>query len=324
MTETLRVPTHLTVENADFSKALGFVDGQVVPLDEARIPVRDLGLMYADMTYDVVHTWRGGFFRLDDHLDRFLGSCAGLRLDPGMTREGLRRRLADLLRRSGLPDTLVYFACTRGTAVPGTRDPAKHRAHRFFATVTPLILRGQAAEMNRGLHAMLVRGVPRIAADSVNPAWKNTHWGDFHRATFAAKDAGQDVALLLAPDGAVAEAPGFNLVALVDGALVSPEAGVLPGISCRTMFEIAADLGIPARYDRLMPEDLARAEEVFLTATSCGLFPVTRLDGRAVGQGVPGRVTTRLLNTYYDRKNAGWHITAAANVPPPDAAEGDM
>jgi branched-chain amino acid aminotransferase len=278
------------------------------------VPVRDLGLMYADMTYDVVHTWRGGFFRLEDHLDRFLGSCAGLRLDPGTDRDGLRRCLARLVRHSGLADTLVYFACTRGTAVPGTRDPAQHRAHRFFATVTPLILRGQPEEMQRGLHATVVRGIPRIAAESVNPHWKNTHWGDFQRATFVAKDAGEDVALLLAPDGAVAEAPGFNIVAWLDGTLVSPEANVLPGISCRTMFEIASDLGIPARHGRLTPDELARAEEVFLTATSCGLYPVTRLDGARVGRGVPGPVTTRLLNTYYERKNGGWRITPVETI----------
>ncbi|MGG5809106.1 aminotransferase class IV [Falsiroseomonas sp. CW058] len=317
MAETLQVPDHLTVANADFSRALAWIDGGVVPLAEARIPVRDLGLMYADMTYDVVHSWRGGFFRLDDHLDRFLASCAGLRLDPGMTRDALRRRLAELLRRSGLPDALVYFACTRGLAVPGTRDPARSR-NAFFATVTPLVLRGQPEEMRRGLHATLPRDVARIPAESVNPVWKNSHWGDFIRATFAAKDSGHDVPVLLAADGAVAEAPGFNVVALVDGALVSPDRGVLEGISCRTMFEIARDLGIPARYGRLMPEELARAEEAFLTATSCGLFPVTRIDGRPVGAGVPGPVTTRLLNTYYARKNAGWHITPATSIPPPE------
>jgi branched-chain amino acid aminotransferase len=314
VTETLHVPTHLTPENADFSKAVGYVDGVVSPLEEARIPLRDLGLMYADMTYDVVHVWRGGFFRLEDHLDRFFASCTGLRLNPPLDRDALRRLLADLVRRSTLPDALVYFACTRGTAVPGTRDPAKHTAHRLFATVTPLILRGQPAEMRRGLHAHLVRGIPRIAADSVNPMWKNTHWGDFHRAGFVAKEAGADVALLLGPDGAVAEAPGFNVVALLDGALVSPDSNVLPGISCRTMFEIAGELGIPARYGRVMPEELARAGEIFLTATSCGLFPVTRLDGAAVGQGVPGPVATRLLNTYYAKKNAGWHITPAEAI----------
>jgi hypothetical protein len=119
MPEELQVPGHLTVANADFGRALAFVEGRIVPLAEATVSVRDLGLMYADMTYDVVHSWRGGFFRLEDHLDRFLASCAGLRLDPGHDREGIRRILGELLRRSGLADTLVYFACTRGWRCPG-------------------------------------------------------------------------------------------------------------------------------------------------------------------------------------------------------------
>lgn len=317
MTEALQVPTHLTVANADFSKALGFVDGAVVPLAEAKISVRDLGLMYANMTYDVVHTWKGGFFRLEDHLDRFFASMAGLRLDAGMPRDRMRSVLAELVRRSGLADTLVYFACTRGMAVPGSRDPTLSR-NSFFATVTPMVLRGQPDEMARGKDAMLVRDVHRIPSSAVNPLWKNSHWGDFIRATFAAKDAGHDTPILLATDGAVAEAPGFNVVAVIDGALVSPDAGVLAGISCRTMFEIAAELGIPARYGRLTPEALMGAGEAFLTATSCGLFPVTRIDGKPIGAGVPGPVTTRLLNTYYRKKNEGWHVTPVESIPPLD------
>ncbi len=316
MTEELQVPDHLTVANADFSKALGYIDGQVVPLAEAKIPVRDLGLMYADMTYDVVHTWKGGFFRLEDHLDRFFASMAGLRMDAGLSRDAMRAILADLVRRSGLADTLVYFACTRGMTVPGTRDPTLSR-NRFFATVTPFVLRGQPEEMRRGKDAMLLRDMHRIPASAVNPVWKNSHWGDFIRATFAAKDAGHDTPILLATDGAVAEAPGFNIVAVIGGALLSPDSGVLEGISCRSMFEIAAELGIPARYGRLTPEALAGVEEAFLTATSCGLFPVTRLDGQPIGDGRPGPVTARLLNAYYRKKNAGWHITPVDSIAPP-------
>ena len=81
-----------------------------------------------------------------------------------------------------------------------------------------------------------------------------------------------------------------------------------PGTPCPTFFPSSRVTG------KSPPEDLARAEEVFLTATSCGLFPVTRLDGKKVGQGVPGPVTTRLLNTYYERKNAGWRITAVETI----------
>jgi branched-chain amino acid aminotransferase len=84
------------------------------------------------------------------------------------------------------------------------------------------------------------------------------------------------------------------------------------------MFEIAAELGIPARYGRLTPEALMGAGEAFLTATSCGLFPVTRIDGQPIGAGVPGPVTTRLLNTYYRKKNEGWHVTPVESIPPLD------
>ncbi len=313
--DVLEVPDHLSLAHGDFSRALAFVDGAFVPLADARIPVRDFGLMYADMTYDVVHTWRGGFFRLDDHLDRFLTSCAGLRLSPGFGREALAALLAELVSRTGLPDTLVYFACTRGSAPPGVRDPLR-ATNRFFAYAQPLVLRGQPEEMRRGLHATLETGIRRIPASSVNPVWKNTHWGDFTRALFLARDAGFDTAILLDHAGDVAEGPGFNVVAVTDGGLLAAEAGVLEGISCRTMMEIAAELGIPGRYGRLAPAMLRGAAEAFITSTSCGLFPLTRIDGAAIGTGQPGPVTTRLLNTYYRRKNAGWHITPVASLLP--------
>lgn len=309
--EALRVPDHLTVANADMSRALAYVDGAFVPLAEAKISIRDYGLMYADMTYDVIHTWKRGFFRLDDHLDRFMTSMRGLRLDPGLSRAEIAATLTDLVRRSGLSDTLVYFACTRGVAPTGTRDPALCR-NNFFACVTPLVLRGQPDEMRRGLNAKVSDRVRRIPADSVNPVWKNSHWGDLTRALFLAKDEGHDAVFLLDHEGHVTEGPGYNVVAVIDGALVSPASGVLEGISRKTMMEIADQLHIPNRLGTLTPEALREADEVFITATSCGLFPVTRIDGRILGNGAPGPVTTRLLNTYYRKKDEGWHITPIA------------
>ncbi|MSP88514.1 MAG: branched-chain amino acid transferase [Alphaproteobacteria bacterium] len=308
LSEILRVPDHLSVANADMSRARAYIDGAIVPLAEAKISIRDYGLMYADMTYDVLHTWKRGFFRLDDHLDRFMVSLRGLRLDPGLSRGDIHATLAELVRQSGLADTLVYFACTRGVAPPGTRDPALCR-NNFFACVTPLVLRGQPAEMRRGLNAMMSSKVRRIPTDSVNPVWKNSHWGDLTRALFLAKDEGYDAVFLLDHEGNVTEGPGYNVVAVIDGTLVSPAGGVLEGISRKTMMEIADLLHIPNRLDTLTPEALRDADEIFITATSCGLFPVTRIDGRILGNGAPGPVTTRLLNTYYLKKDEGWHIT---------------
>src|SRR5579883_653138 len=91
------------------------VDGEVVPIGEARIPITDTGFSRSDVTYDVVAVWGGAFFRLDAHLDRFLRGCARLGLDPGLDRAELRETLADLVRRTGLREAYVDVICTRGT-----------------------------------------------------------------------------------------------------------------------------------------------------------------------------------------------------------------
>ncbi|MBV9812101.1 MAG: aminotransferase class IV [Acetobacteraceae bacterium] len=304
----LRVPGDLDAEHADFSRAVAFVDGEYCALADAKISVRDFGLTHADATYDVLHTWKGGFFRLDDHLDRFAASCRGMRLDPGHSRDEIVAILEELVRRTGLRDTLVSFYCTRGAPPFGSRDPAKAR-NVFFAHVQPLVLRGTPEEMRRGLAMRISPDVHRIPVDSVDPRLKNLHWGDFTRALFVAREQGFDTVVLTDADGRVAEGPGFNVMALVDGELIAPEAGALEGVSCRTMIELAGELGIAARYGVLAADALRDAEEAFITSTSCGLFPVTRIDGRILGNGAPGPVASRLLDLYYRKKDAGWNIT---------------
>jgi branched-chain amino acid aminotransferase len=316
-TETLHVPEGLDVAHADFSRAVAWVDGVIGPLHDAKISVRDFGLTHADVTYDVLHTWKGGFFRLDDHMDRFARSLAGMRLDPGLSRDQIVAILADLVRRSGLAETLVSFYCTRGAPPLGSRDPALAKSS-FFATVQPLVLRGTPEQMRQGLSVQISETTRRIPADSVDPRLKNVHWGDFNRALFDARDAGFQQVLLTDHAGYVTEGPGFNVIALIDGKLVAPDFNVLEGVSCRTMIELAGEIGVPAGYGKLTPEALRDADEAFITSTSCGLFPITRIDTRVLGNGAPGPITTRLLNTYYRKKNAGWHLTPVATIPAPD------
>jgi branched-chain amino acid aminotransferase len=321
--ETLHVPDGLDATHADFSRAVAWVDGVIGPLSEAKISVRDFGLTHADVTYDVLHTWKGAFFRLDDHMDRFAASLAGMRLDPGLSRGEIVAILADLVRRSELSDTLVSFYCTRGAPPLGSRDPLLATS-TFFATVQPLVLRGTPEEMRRGLSVHIDETIHRIPADSVDPRLKNVHWGDFNRALFDARDAGFQTVLLTDHQGNITEGPGFNVMALIDGALVTPDSNVLEGVSCRTMLELAHLIGVPARYGKLSPDALRDADEAFITSTSCGLFPVTRIDNRILGNGAPGPVTTRLLNTYYRKKNEGWKLTPVASIAPPTSSEGSV
>ena len=88
-----------------------YVDGEYVPIGEARLPLLDWGFTRSDVTYDVVHVWKGSFFRLEDHLDRFQRSCERLRLDPGYGRDEIRDILACCVARSGLRDAYVEMLC---------------------------------------------------------------------------------------------------------------------------------------------------------------------------------------------------------------------
>jgi branched-subunit amino acid aminotransferase/4-amino-4-deoxychorismate lyase len=307
-TPDVNLPTRLAPERAEYWRSLAYADGAFLPLAQATVSMRDHGFMYADMTYDVLQVWRGGIFRMDAHLDRFFASMAGLRLDPPLTRAALTEVLKDLVRRSGLADALLYVTCTRGEGPLGTRDPRLARP-RVLANIQPLVLRGSPDEFRRGWHATIVEGVRRIPADSVNPVWKNSHWGDLSRAQWIARDGGFDTAILLDHAGKVTEGPGFNVVAVTRDGLLTPDSGVLEGIACRALFDVAADLGVRARFGTLSPEALRGADEAFVTMTSTGLFPITRLDGAPVGHGRPGPVSVRLFNELMRRKDAGWDMT---------------
>ena len=112
---------------ADYNAGVAFVDGQFIPIDKARIPLLDWGFLHSDATYDVVHVWKGSFFRLADHLDRFERSAARMRLTVPYAREQIQGILANCVRLSGLRDAYVEVICTRGVPLPGSRDPRQCR-----------------------------------------------------------------------------------------------------------------------------------------------------------------------------------------------------
>ncbi len=106
-----------------FPPGVAWIDGDYRPMAEAKISVLDWGFLRSDATYDVVHVWRGRFFRLDMHLDRFLRSVEKLRLSLPVDRAGLTEILMQCVRRSGFEDAYVEMICTRGHAPDFSRDP---------------------------------------------------------------------------------------------------------------------------------------------------------------------------------------------------------
>lgn len=277
-----------------------FVDGQYVAPEDAKISIFDWGFLHSDATYDVAHVWQGKFFRLGDHIERFFASMARLRLDPGKTRDEVRAVMHECVRRSGLREAYVEVLCTRGLPAPGSRDP-RSCTNRFMAFAIPFVWIADPQKQARGVD-LHVSDVQRIAPASVDPRTKNYHWLDMVGALFQAYEHGAETAVLVDGAGNITEGPGFNVFALVDGKLLTPAAGVLEGISRRTVIELARANGIAVREALLPVASLRRAEEVFLSSTGGGVIGISRVDGVAVAgraAGAFGPVTQRLQAAYW-------------------------
>jgi branched-chain amino acid aminotransferase len=285
--------------NPDFSAGVAHVDGQYVALRDARIPLVDRGFVRSDATYDVAHVWQGRFFRLDDHIDRFLWSMGELRMSLPLSKKEMRHILEQCVALSGLRDAYVQMTCTRGVPPPGSRDPRECH-NRFYAFSQPFVWIGTPAQQRTGL-AMVISQVQRIASAAIDTRVKNFHWLDLTMGIFEAYDRGALVAALPDAQGNVTEGAGFNIFGAKDGALFTPRRNVFEGMTRRTVIELARQLGIGCELADIPVQRLREADEIFITSTAGGVMPVTRLDGASVGSGEVGPLTQQLQRMYWQR-----------------------
>jgi branched-chain amino acid aminotransferase len=284
-----------------------YIDGEYVPLAEARIPILDRGFVRSDATYDVAHVWKGRFFRLSDHIERFFASMAGLRLDPGLTQREIASILEGCVCRSGLRDAYVQMTCTRGVPPRGTRDPSLC-INRFYAFAGPFVWIANSEQLKRGLR-MIVSRIERIPPESVDPRIKNFHWIDLTRGIFEAHDRGGEIAVLIDRDGNITEGAGFNVFLVESDRLSTPKAGIFEGMTRRSVFDICAEIDLRCIATKISKARLASADEIFVTSTAGGIMPVTSIDGNVVGKGEPGKITQRIHDLYWSKKESGWLST---------------
>lgn len=297
-----------------WSNGAAYVDGRYMPIEEATIPMTDWAYRRSDATYDVVGVWNGCFFRLDDHLRRFRRSMDALRLAPVESDAEIRDILFECVRRAGLREAYVAMDCLRGRPRPGQpRHPAYCRNY-VAAYAIPWVWNLPQESLERGAHLMVAR-TQRIAEAAIDPTVKNFHWGDLTRGLFEAFDAGCDTAVLLDADGFVTEAPGFNVFAVIGGTVVTPDRGVLEGITRLSIIELCAELGLSCEVRPLAAEELRQADEIFLATTAGGVFPASRIDGRIMGNDRPGPVSSRLLHRFWEKRAEGWHATPVDPAP---------
>jgi branched-chain amino acid aminotransferase len=281
----------------DFSHGAAYVDGQLVPIAEAKISLLDWGFLHSDATYDVAHVWKGKFFRLDDHIERFLSGMDKLRMSIPHNRGDLRSILVDCVRVSGLREAYVEMICTRGLPKSGSRDPRECK-NRLFAFAIPFVWIANPEKQKEGLH-LIVSRLQRIPPESVDPTVKNYHWLDMVMGLFEAYDRGGETAVVVDTRGNLIEGPGFNIFAVKGRTITTPARGVLEGITRRTAIELATEYGYEVMQRNLSADEARTADEVFVTSTAGGIMPITKIDGREISSGTPGSVTQELQDGYW-------------------------
>ena len=282
-----------------YPDGVAFLDGQYLPMSQAKVSVLDWGFLHSDATYDTVHVWDGRFFRLDLHLDRFFGGLEKLRMTIPFDRDGVAEILHNCVALSGHRAAYVEMVCTRGASPTFSRDP-RQAINRFMAFAVPFGSVANAEQLRTGLKVAISDKV-RIPPASIDPSIKNYHWLDLVRGLYDAYDRGAETAIILDFNGNVAEGPGFNVFCVKDGALSTPAVGVLPGITRRTVFDLCAEAGLAAVAADVSVAALKTADEVFITSTAGGVMPVTMIDGELVADGKAGAITERLMALYWQR-----------------------
>lgn len=292
-----------------------FIEGQWVPASEARISIHDAGYLHSDVTYTAIHAWHGNIFRLDDHLDRLFSNAASSRIEPPFTRAETRQLIIEGVKRSELREAFISISVTSGfplNFLGGDRNLHIQKP-QMYLYVIPYSWIWTPAKIMEGVHAGIMQTVRRAGRNVIDPQVKNFAWGDLMRAVHEARDRGIDAPILLDSDGAVAEGPGYNVFIVKDGQLATPSRNALPGITRRTVVELARAQGYAVTERDIEVRELYAADEIFTSTTAGGITPVISIDGIPLGDGKPGAITLELLQRYWAAmdEQSGW-ITPVA------------
>lgn len=291
-----------------FPKGAAWMDGEFIKLSEARIPILDWGFLRSDATYDVVHVWKGRFFQLDKHIDRFFKSTKKLRMPCKINRDELKKILAQCVKNAGLENSYVEMIQTRGMSPNFVRDP-REATPRVMAFAVPFDWILKPENFEKGLDVFLT-DIKRIPPSSIDPTIKNYHWLDLVTGMLDAYERGHHTAILVDEHNNVSEGPGFNIFSVDKSGINTPDHGVLEGITRQTVINLAKELGLTINTKPISIEMLKSSDELFATSTAGGVMPITKISGEPIGSGMVGKITREIYKIYWDKhSDPNWSLS---------------
>ena len=273
-----------------------FLNGEYLPLAEAKVPVLDRGFIFGDGVYEVVPVYSKVAFRLDEHLARLERSLAAVGIRNPHTREQWRGFVEGIVARQPFEDQAVYFQVTRGVA---KRDHAfpKNAQPTVFMMSNPLVP-PPPAQVEAGAAAITGRDYRWQRCDIKSISLIGNV---LLRQLSAEADA---VETILFRDGKLTEASASNVFVVKGGVIQSPPKNelILPGITYDVVVELAHANGLPLEFRDIREAEVRAADEIWVTSSSKEVLAVVRLDGAPVGDGRPGPLFRRMYRLYQDFK----------------------
>lgn len=263
------------------------VDDRIGSFEDLDPAYFDRGLYFGDGVYEVLRSYNGKIFALDDHMSRFAASLAAIRIT-GIDIDTIRRRVERAFQAAGLPNAKIYFHVTRGSAPRNhTWDP--NLKPNFFLTVSEV---GDSSREK-------ARGIAVYTCPDLR--WKRCDIKSLNLlpnilARKEAVDKGCEEAILVDDAGFITEGAGSAFFAIIKGALQTAplSANILPSITRKFVVKAAQNVSIPIEEKCITPQQAAGADELFLAVTTKDIVPVVKFDDAVIGNGAPGRLTKAL------------------------------
>jgi branched-chain amino acid aminotransferase len=274
-----------------------YLDGKFVPEADAKVSVFDHGLLYGDGIFEGIRFYNGRVFRLEEHLERLWDSARSICLEIPMGRGEMTEALLETIRQNGLREGYIRLIVTRGVGNLGL-NPAQCKRPSIIIIATTIALYSKEV-CETGL-TVVTCATRRTSPAALNPAVKSLNYLNNVMARIEANLAGADEALMLNEAGNVAECTADNVFIIKRGNIFTPPiaAGALRGITRSVVFDIAAELGLKITETDITRHDVFVADECFLTGTAAEVIPVVKADGRMIGNGKPGSITTRMIGRF--------------------------
>ena len=276
-----------------------YLNGELVPEDEAKISVFDHGVLYGDGVFEGIRVYNGRVFRLQQHLERLYDSARAIMLSVPLTIDELTEATLETCRANELTDGYIRLVVTRGRGDLGL-DPRKCQEPTIFIIADSIEFYPEEYYDN-GLE-VITCVTRRNSPDALDPAIKSLNYLNNILAKIETVRAGVPEGIMLSGDGYVAECTGDNLFLVRDDHVVTPpiSVGNLRGITRQVVIELLAEMGIETEEELFRLLEVYNATEMFLTGTAAEIVPVARVDGRPIGDGKPGPLTGKLREKFHE------------------------